>query len=154
HENNKSLLSGKKVLINAGPTREAVDPVRFFSNHSTGKMRFALAEEAADLWADVTLISGPVNLDLKNNIINQLKISTAEEIYQATHKYSVDADIVIKAAAVADYRPKLSHEEKLKKTDDNQVFEMERTKDILKSLGDVKENQFLVGFAAETEDPL
>src|SRR5699024_5240197 len=77
-----------------------------------------------------------------------------EEMYQATHKYFVDADIVIKAAAVADYRPKLSHEEKLKKTDDNQVFEMERTKDILKSLGDVKENQFLVGFAAETEDPL
>ena len=154
HENNKSLLSGKKVLITAGPTREAVDPVRFFSNHSTGKMGFALAEEAANLGADVTLISGPVNLELKNNKIKQIKIITAEEMYQATHKYFVDADIVIKAAAVADYRPKLSHEEKLKKTDDNQVFEMERTKDILKSLGDVKENQFLVGFAAETEDPL
>src|SRR5699024_8756162 len=193
HENNKSLLSGKKVLITAGPTREAVDPVRFFSNHSTGKMGFALAEEAANLGADVTLISGPVNLELKNNKIKQIKIITAEEMnqatnkyfvdadnvisgavnlelknnkikqikiitaeemYQATHKYFVDADIVIKAAAVADYRPKLSHEEKLKKTDYNQVFEMERTKDILKSLGDVKENQFLVGFAAETEDPL
>src|SRR5690625_7802277 len=104
-------------------------------------MRFAIAEEASNLGADVTLISSTVNLELKNNKTKQIKIITAEEMYQATHKYFVDADIVIKAAAVADYRPKLSHEEKLKKTDDNQVFEMERTKDILKSLGDRSEER-------------
>src|SRR5699024_2162737 len=120
HENNKSLLSGKKALIPAGPTRETADPVRSFPSHPSGTTGCPLAEEAANLGADVTLISGTVNLELKNNKIKQIKIITAEEMYQATHKYFVDADIVIKAAAVADYRPKLSHEEKLKKTDDNQ----------------------------------
>ncbi len=154
HENKKALLKGKKVLITAGPTREEVDPVRFFSNHSTGKMGFALAEVAARLGAEVTLISGPVDLEIKNDHIKQIKIITAEDMYQAVHEHFPYADIVIKAAAVADYRPIQTHTEKMKKSDEKLVFEMERTKDILKSLGDIKENQFLVGFAAETENHL
>lgn len=154
HESDKDLLNGKKVLITAGPTREEVDPVRFFSNRSTGKMGFALAEVAARLGAEVTLVSGPVNLKIKNEHIKQIKVITAEDMYQAVHEHFHDADIVIKAAAVADYRPKETHTEKMKKSDEALTFEMERTKDILKSLGEIKENQFLIGFAAETENHL
>lgn len=154
HENRKMLLKGKKVLITAGPTREEVDPVRFFSNRSTGKMGFALAEVAGKLGADVTLISGPVDITVKNNNIKQIKVITAEEMYQAVHEEYSSVDIVIKAAAVADYRPKEIHSEKMKKSVGDLVFEMERTKDILKSLGEKKEKQFLVGFAAETENHL
>lgn len=152
HENKKEILKGKKVLITAGPTREEVDPVRFFSNRSTGKMGFALAEVAANFGAEVTLVSGPVDLEVKNNHIKQIKVVTAEEMYQAVHENYASADIVIKAAAVADYRPKQTHDQKMKKSDDALVFEMERTKDILKSLGEKKDKQFLVGFAAETEN--
>lgn len=152
HENKKEILKGKKVLITAGPTREEVDPVRFFSNRSTGKMGFALAEVAANFGAEVTLVSGPVDLEVKNTHIKQIKVVTAEEMYQAVHENYASADIVIKAAAVADYRPKQTHDQKMKKSDDALVFEMERTKDILKSLGEKKDKQFLVGFAAETEN--
>lgn len=154
HESEKTLLKGKKVLITAGPTREEVDPVRFFSNRSTGKMGFALAEVAARLGAEVVLVNGPVNLEVKNTNITQINVITAEEMYEAVHKNYDSADIVIKAAAVADYRPKQVHTHKMKKSDGELTFEMERTKDILKSLGEIKENQFLVGFAAETENHL
>ena len=154
HQNEKSLLKDKKILITAGPTREIIDPVRFFSNNSTGKMGYALAEVAARLGAKVTLVSGPVSLVTKNNNISRINITSAEEMYHAVHKHYQESDIVIKAAAVADYRPKQTHSQKMKKSDDKLVFEMERTKDILKSLGDKKEHQFLVGFAAETENHL
>ncbi len=154
HENKKGILKGKKVLITAGPTREGVDPVRFFSNRSTGKMGFALAEVAANFGAEVILVSGPVDLEVKNTHIKQIKVVTAEEMYQAVHENYAFADIVIKAAAVADYRPKQTHDQKMKKSDDALIFEMERTKDILKSLGEKKDKQFLVGFAAETENQI
>lgn len=154
HQEESEILMGKNVLITAGPTREVIDPVRFLSNRSTGKMGFALAEVASRFGANVTLVSGPVSLEINEERINQVKVISAEDMYQAVHNYFPEADIVIKAAAVADYRPKVTHEQKMKKSDDHLSIEMERTKDILKSLGDIKTNQFLVGFAAETENHL
>lgn len=154
HQEESQILMGKNVLITAGPTREVIDPVRFLSNRSTGKMGFALAEVASRFGANVTLVSGPVSLEINEERINQVKVISAEDMYQAVHNYFPEADIVIKAAAVADYRPKVTHEQKMKKSDDHLSIEMERTKDILKSLGDIKTNQFLVGFAAETENHL
>ncbi|MDC3416445.1 bifunctional phosphopantothenoylcysteine decarboxylase/phosphopantothenate--cysteine ligase CoaBC [Aquibacillus salsiterrae] len=147
------LFAGKKVLVTAGPTREKVDPVRFFSNHSSGKMGFALAEEAARLGADVTLIAGPVQLPTPTNVA-RIDVESAEEMYQAVNSYYDDQDIVIKAAAVADYRPINTYQEKIKKKTGNLTIEMERTKDILKELGTKKQGQFLVGFAAETTNVL
>lgn len=147
----KSLL-GKRVLVSAGPTREILDPVRFFSNRSTGKMGFALAEVAAELGADVTLVTGPVNLKTENNLIRRIDITTAEEMYQVMMREFPEQDLVIKAAAVADYRPKEIFENKLKKQDGAMQLELVRTKDILQSLGEQKTHQFLVGFAAETQN--
>ncbi|MFS0672382.1 bifunctional phosphopantothenoylcysteine decarboxylase/phosphopantothenate--cysteine ligase CoaBC [Ornithinibacillus sp. 179-J 7C1 HS] len=151
HQQDRGLLSGKKVLISAGPTREKVDPVRFFSNRSTGKMGYKLAEAAYEMGAEVTLVSGPVNETI-TSAINVINVTTAEEMYQAMVDNFSKQNIVIKAAAVADYRPKVTHEEKLKKQDGNLHIELERTKDILKALGERKTEQFLVGFAAETKD--
>lgn len=148
------LLSEKKVLISAGPTRESLDPVRFFTNRSSGKMGFALAEAAANLGADVTLITGPVSLDTEDMRIKRVDIETAAEMKNEMHNYFPSSDIVIKAAAVADYRPKFVHNEKMKKQSGSLQIEMERTQDILASLGEKKTTQFLVGFAAETNDPL
>lgn len=150
----KGPLHGKKVLISAGPTREQIDPVRFFSNRSTGKMGFALAEAAADLDAEVTLVTGPVTLEVSNSMIKRIDVITAEEMYQAMHDNFSDKDIVIKSAAVADYRPKHSFDQKMKKQSGDWHVEMERTTDILKKLGEEKSHQFLVGFAAETTTPL
>lgn len=154
HRSTKLLLQGKKVLVSAGPTREIVDPVRFFTNHSSGKMGFALAESAAQLGAEVTLVTGPVHLQLKGPHIKRIDVVSAAEMYDAMHKHFPKQDIVIKAAAVADYRPKHIYDEKMKKQPGDLAIEMERTKDILQTLGERKSKQFLVGFAAETSDPL
>lgn len=153
HQQDTRLLAGKKVLISAGPTREKVDPVRFFSNRSTGKMGYKLAEAAFELGADVTLVSGPVHIQLESGVgsINLVHVTTAEDMYQAMMDNFAEQDIVIKAAAVADYRPKVTYDEKMKKQDGNLHIELERTKDILKALGEIKTKQYLVGFAAETQ---
>jgi phosphopantothenoylcysteine decarboxylase / phosphopantothenate---cysteine ligase len=143
------LLRGKKVVITAGPTREMVDPVRFFSNRSTGKMGYALAEAAVSLGARVVLISGPSHLPIPRGV-ELVSVMSAEDMYNAVHTAFPTADIVVKSAAVADYRPKEIFEDKLKKKDGNLVIEFERTKDILKSLGERKNHQYLIGFAAET----
>jgi len=152
HQKKSQLLAGKKVLISAGPTREVMDPVRFFTNRSTGTMGFALAEAAAQYGAEVTLVSGPVSLDINHPNVKRVDIISAEDMYDAMWAEYENTDIVIKAAAVADYRPKTSHNEKMKKQSDDLVIEMERTRDILQSLGDAKADQFLVGFAAETSN--
>jgi len=154
HQNQDLFLSGKKVLISAGPTRERIDPVRFYTNRSSGKMGFALAEAAASFGAEVTLVTGPVNTTLSNTNINRVDVQTAQEMYDEMHHHFENKDIVIKAAAVADYKPKVVHNQKVKKQDGDWHIEMERTKDILKSLGERKSNQFLVGFAAETNEPM
>ncbi|CAN7435897.1 bifunctional phosphopantothenoylcysteine decarboxylase/phosphopantothenate--cysteine ligase CoaBC [Rossellomorea sp. LjRoot5] len=143
------LLEGRKVVITAGPTREMVDPVRFFSNRSTGKMGYALAEAAVSLGAEVVLISGPSGLPIPADV-EFVSVTTAEEMYHRVHEVFPSADIVVKSAAVADYRPKEIFEDKLKKKDENLVIEFERTKDILMSLGERKTHQYLIGFAAET----
>jgi phosphopantothenoylcysteine decarboxylase / phosphopantothenate---cysteine ligase len=152
HQRNSNLLAGRKVLISAGPTREKIDPVRFFTNRSTGKMGFSLAEAAAELGAEVTLVTGPVTLETTSKNIRRLNVTTAEEMYQTIMEEFPLHDIVIKSAAVADYRPKVVYQEKMKKQDGSLVIEMERTKDILEELGKKKKHQFLVGFAAETEN--
>ncbi len=146
----RSLLQGKKVLISAGPTKEKIDPVRFFTNHSSGKMGYALAEAAAKLGAMVTLISGPVQLDTPKDV-KRIDVTSAEEMYQAMLAHYHDQDIVIKSAAVADYRPVKTYDQKLKKQPGMLQIELERTRDILKELGKQKEQQYLVGFAAETD---
>ncbi|WP_067730888.1 bifunctional phosphopantothenoylcysteine decarboxylase/phosphopantothenate--cysteine ligase CoaBC [Oceanobacillus damuensis] len=154
HQQREAFLAGKKVLISAGPTREQIDPIRFFTNRSTGKMGFALAEAAADYGADVILVSGPVAETTTNPKINRIDVTTASEMYEAMHRHFEGQDIVIKSAAVADYRPKHVFDEKMKKQDGEWHIEMERTRDILQSLGDIKKEQYLVGFAAETTNPL
>jgi phosphopantothenoylcysteine decarboxylase / phosphopantothenate---cysteine ligase len=144
-----SLLQGKKVLVTAGPTRERIDPVRYMTNFSSGKMGYRVAEEAARLGADVILVSGPT--DLQNPLgVKTIRIESAQEMLDEVMKYYASVDIVVKTAAVADYRPKIVCEEKMKKQEGSAVLELERTTDILKTLGEHKEKQFLVGFAAET----
>ncbi len=150
-------LSGKEVLITAGPTHEAIDPVRFLGNRSTGSMGFELAKKAAELGAQVTLITGPTALQLDHPNISCIHVTSAAEMYSAVHDNFATVDIAISAAAVADYRPKTVSTHKIKKQegDNTMVLELERTKDILHSLGKVKkEKQFLVGFALETQDEL
>ncbi len=150
-EAKNALMKGKKVLITAGPTQEVIDPVRFFTNHSSGKMGYALARAAMQYGADVTLVSGPVELDSIPGV-RTIHIQSAEEMYQAVMNDFDQQDLVIKAAAVADYRPKVTSEQKMKKQDGELTIEMERTKDILAELGSKKSHQFLVGFAAETDN--
>lgn len=152
HQQSDQPLQGKKVLISAGPTREIVDPVRFFSNRSSGKMGFRLAEAAAALGAEVTVVAGPTNESMNNSAIKRVDVVSAEEMYEKMHHVFPEADIVVKAAAVADYRPKQVYKGKMKKRSGDLSLEMERTKDILLSLGEKKEKQFLVGFAAETDN--
>ena len=154
HQQKDKPLKGKHVLISAGPTREVIDPVRFLSNRSSGKMGFALAEAAAALGAEVTVVAGPTDNQMENPMIKRVDVVSAEEMYQAIHRYFPESDIVIKAAAVSDYRPKQTFKEKVKKSGEDLIIEMERTKDILQSLGEEKQHQFLVGFAAETENVL
>lgn len=142
-------LKGKKVLITAGPTVEAIDPVRFFTNHSTGKMGFSIAEVASELGANVTLIAGPTTLETPFNV-RRINVTSAAEMYDAVMNEYVDTDIVVKSAAVADYRPKEVFDHKMKKKDGELQIVMERTQDILAELGRRKEHQFLIGFAAES----
>lgn len=144
-------LAGKTVLLTAGPTREKIDPVRFISNHSSGKMGYALAEEAKKQGARVILVSGPVSLQVPTGV-ELVKVESAEEMYQAVLEHFSEADVVIKTAAVADYRPKIVHDHKVKKQTGDAILELERTKDILFELGKRKEHQLLIGFAAETND--
>ena len=149
------ILHGKKVLVTAGPTHEAIDPVRFLGNRSTGTMGFELAKKAAQLGAEVVLVSGPTALTVDSSAVKLIRVSTAEEMYQEVHKHYPDTDIAISAAAVADYRPKTVAEQKIKKKEgEGLMIDLERTKDILKSLGETKKHQFLVGFALETENEL
>ncbi len=150
----KLPLKGKKILITAGPTYEPIDPVRFVGNHSSGKMGYDLALEAANRGAEVILISGPSHLNIQHSNVQLIKITTAEEMYEECHRYYKDVDVAIAAAAVADYRPKSVANHKIKKTDETFSIELEKTKDILTSLGQQKENQFLIGFALETENEI
>jgi phosphopantothenoylcysteine decarboxylase/phosphopantothenate--cysteine ligase len=150
----KLPLKGKKILITAGPTYEPIDPVRFIGNHSSGKMGYDLALEAANRGAEVILISGPSHLNIQHSNVQLIKITTAEEMYEECHRYYKDVDVAIAAAAVADYRPKSVANHKIKKTDETFSIELEKTKDILTSLGQQKENQFLIGFALETENEI
>jgi len=150
----KLPLKGKKILITAGPTYEAIDPVRFIGNHSSGKMGFDIAQAAANLGAEVTLVTGPTHLQIKNTSINLIRVTSAEEMYQACHKYFAQVDVAIAAAAVADYRPKNVATQKIKKNDTSFTIELEKTKDILASLGQIKKKQFLIGFALETENEI
>ena len=146
----KDLL-GKKVVVTAGPTRVPIDPVRILTNRSSGKMGYSIAEEARDRGAEVVLISGPTSLR-KPNGIKVIDIKTNEDMFNAIKNEFKDADIVIKSAAVADYKAKNYSNEKIKKTGDDLNLIFERDRDILKTLGDMKENQILVGFAAESSN--
>ena len=146
-------LSGKKVMVSAGPTYEPIDPVRFIGNHSSGKMGLAIAEELYGRGADVTLIMGPSSINLPENGIRSIRVNTAEEMYAACTKQFDKSDIGIMAAAVADYTPVKVAATKVKKTNDELVIELKKTKDILKSLGENKSSkQVLVGFALETNN--
>ena len=150
----KLPLKGKKILITAGPTYEAIDPVRFIGNHSSGKMGFDIAKSAANLGANVVLITGPTHFNLTDNLIEIVRVVSAQEMYDACHSYYDDVDVAISAAAVADYRPKNIALQKIKKTQHSFNIELEKTNDILASLGEVKKNQFLIGFALETENEI
>ncbi len=145
-------LAGKRVLVTAGATAEAIDPVRYITNHSTGKMGFALAKNAMRRGADVTLVMGMCSGE-PPAFVNAVKAETAAEMYYACMKLAPDMDIIVKAAAVADYRPKVVGEEKMKKSDGDAVIELERTKDVMKAIGEMKrKGQFLCGFSMETEN--
>lgn len=147
-------LSGKKILVTAGPTREAIDPVRYITNHSTGKMGCAIAKTAAYRGADVTLVLGPVEVE-PPMFVNVVPVVSAADMFKAVTERSEGMDAIIKAAAVADYRPKFVNPEKTKKKAGDMAIELERTDDILKWLGDhKKEGQFLCGFSMETENML
>ena len=147
-------LHGKKVLITAGPTYESIDPVRFIGNHSSGKMGFEIAKAAANLGAKVYLVSGPSNEIVNHDSIHRTDIVSAEQMYTACHQYFPEVSIAILTAAVADYRPKNVAAEKIKKKESALDIELEPTKDILASLGVIKKEQFLVGFALETTNEL
>ena len=150
----KLPLRGKKVLITAGPTHEAIDPVRFIGNHSSGKMGFEIAKTAANLGAEVFLVTGPTHQEVKHSFIKRIDVISAEEMYNASHEYFNEVDIAILAAAVADYKPKNVSLQKIKKKAETLFIELETTKDILASLGKIKNQQFLVGFALETDNEM
>jgi phosphopantothenoylcysteine decarboxylase/phosphopantothenate--cysteine ligase len=147
-------LHAKKILITAGPTYEAIDPVRFLGNHSSGKMGFALAEIAAENGADVFLISGPSSQITHHPKIARIDVVSTEEMYKAVHQKFPEMDAVIAAAAVSDYRPENTFDQKKKKSNSNWELKLVKTKDILLSLGQSKTSQILVGFALETENEL
>ena len=147
----KATLRGKKILISAGPTYEFIDPVRFIGNHSSGKMGFAIAEEAASRGASVTLITGPVHLSTPKQVYRKDVVS-AEEMKNAILHYFDDSDVLIMAAAVADYKPKVVSDEKIKKKNAKLSLELVKTDDILKEIVKNKKQQFVVGFALETNN--
>lgn len=150
----KLPLKGQTLLLTAGPTYEAIDPVRFIGNHSSGKMGFEIAKAAAHLGAEVILITGPTHQEVIHSLIQTITVTSAEEMYNKVHKYFKEVDIAILSAAVADFKPKEIALKKIKKTSNTLVIELERTKDILASLGKIKTNQYLVGFALETHNEL
>ena len=145
-------LEGKTVLITAGPTYESIDPVRFIGNHSSGKMGYSLAEEAAKRGAKVMLISGPSSLDISHPNIEIHRVTSAKEMFNEVFNYYENSDITIASAAVADYAPKEIASEKIKKNDDSLTIELVKNPDILKTMGERKSKQFLVGFALETQN--
>ncbi|MBQ1921870.1 MAG: bifunctional phosphopantothenoylcysteine decarboxylase/phosphopantothenate--cysteine ligase CoaBC [Ruminococcus sp.] len=147
-------LAGKRVLVTAGPTRESIDPVRFITNHSTGKMGYAVARQAMLRGAEVTLVSGPVSID-PPPFVRVVNVSSAKDMFEAVKVNFADADIIIKTAAVADYTPESAADEKIKKSDGSLSIQMKRTADILKWLGENKrDGQVLCGFSMETENML
>ena len=150
----KLPLRGKSILITAGPTYEAIDPVRFIGNHSSGKMGFEIAKTAASLGAKVILITGPTHQKADHSLINLVPVTSASEMYHEVHKYFAQVDIAILSAAVADFKPKDIASQKIKKTDAALTLELEKTQDILASLGKAKKHQYLVGFALETNNEL
>jgi phosphopantothenoylcysteine decarboxylase/phosphopantothenate--cysteine ligase len=150
--NNRKMLEGKTVLITAGPTYEAIDPVRFIGNHSSGKMGFSLAEEAAKRGAKVILISGPSSQTINNKNVDLHKVTSAKEMLAKVFEFYDKTDIGIASAAVADYAPRDVAKEKIKKDDDNLTIELVKNPDILKTMGEKKTHQFLVGFALETQN--
>ncbi|MDY3350563.1 bifunctional phosphopantothenoylcysteine decarboxylase/phosphopantothenate--cysteine ligase CoaBC [Riemerella anatipestifer] len=152
NQNSASKLNQKKVLITAGPTYEAIDPVRFIGNHSSGKMGYALAETAVQRGAKVILISGPSNEIAHHPNIELHSVTSAKEMYQEVFKYYNDVDIAIASAAVADYTPKVVTSEKIKKQEEQFTIELVKNPDILKAMGEQKKHQILVGFALETQN--
>ncbi|RUA30543.1 MAG: bifunctional phosphopantothenoylcysteine decarboxylase/phosphopantothenate--cysteine ligase CoaBC [Bacteroidetes bacterium] len=149
----KKKFKGKKIIITAGPTQEAIDPVRFIGNHSSGKMGYAIAQTFIREGAEVNLISGPSSLEKPSGIESFISVNTAEEMFKETEKIYFEADIIVFAAAVADYRPKKVAKEKIKKKAEDMSIEMEKTIDIAKTLGEKKQpNQLNIGFALETEN--
>lgn len=146
-------FTGQKVLITAGPTYEPLDPVRFIGNHSSGKMGVSLAEKLASRGAKVTLVLGPSKLT-PSNAIDTIRVQTAQEMYEASHQHFEDCSVAILAAAVADYRPKNIADKKIKKKNDELFLELEKTQDIAASLGKIKKEQLLIGFALETNNEI
>ena len=151
-ENFDTALKGKKILITSGRTKENTDPVRYLSNNSSGKMGYSIAQAAADLGAEVTLVSGPTDLKVPNGLENFISVESALEMYEKVDEFFKNTDIFIACAAVADYRPKEYKKEKIKKSDSDLVMELVRNSDILLEMSKKKEKQLLVGFAAETND--
>lgn len=147
-------LKGKKIIVTAGPTIESIDPMRYITNRSTGKMGYSIANEAIKRGADVTLISGPTNLTPPQNLKKLVKIESAQDMYDAVINNLDENDVIIKSAAVADYKPKNYSNKKIKKSDDDLVIELDRNKDIAYEIGKIKNNKILVGFAAETNNLL
>ena len=151
-DNFKDSLKGKRVLITSGRTREDIDPIRYLSNKSSGKMGYSLAQAAVDLGAEVTLVSGPTNLSVPDGLKEFISVDSAIHMYEKVDEKFKDTDIFIACAAVADYRPKEYQDKKIKKSDLNLTIELVRNPDILFEMGKKKENQLLVGFAAETNN--
>jgi len=151
-QNHSENLEGKTALITAGPTYEAIDPVRFIGNHSSGKMGFSLAEEAVKRGAKVILISGPTSQKTSTKNIEIHRVTSAKEMYDEVFKYYEKVDIAIASAAVADYAPKIVAKEKIKKSEEEFTIELVKNPDILKTMGEKKTHQFLVGFALETQN--
>lgn len=150
----KLPLRGKKILVTAGPTYEAIDPVRFIGNHSSGKMGYDIAECAARNGAEVILVSGPTHLKVISSNIRVIPVVSAQEMFDACHEFFPSSDVAIAAAAVADYRPSTVAAQKIKKAESSLTIELEKTTDILASLGEIKKSQFLIGFALETENEI
>ncbi|MBT8273109.1 MAG: bifunctional phosphopantothenoylcysteine decarboxylase/phosphopantothenate--cysteine ligase CoaBC [Bacteroidia bacterium] len=149
---NKLPLNKKRVLVTAGPTYEKIDPVRFIGNHSSGTMGFEIAKAAANLGAEVLLVTGPTHQHVDHNLISVVPVMSAEEMYDAVHNEFDTVHIAVFSAAVSDYKPKYVAEKKIKKKDSSLTLELEKTKDILASCGAIKKHQFLVGFALETNN--
>ncbi|MGM0636262.1 MAG: bifunctional phosphopantothenoylcysteine decarboxylase/phosphopantothenate--cysteine ligase CoaBC [Bacteroidota bacterium] len=150
---NQAPLAHKKIVITAGPTYEAIDPVRFIGNHSSGKMGFELAKEALNLGAQVTLITGPTNLELSHSALNLIRINSADQMLAESKKVFEQAAVFIASAAVSDYKPAVVAKEKIKKNDDKLVLQLEKNPDILYQMGQAKKtDQILVGFALETQN--